>query len=153
MSRNKFNQLDIVFPAIFHYFPVSHKTTKAPSKRTHHCLPTTPNIAGYYMLPPFACPVACCCAKFETGQTLELRANGDKNSQQCRELLAQTMFRLFARKCEMLIDFLICILLYMVTLGVLSESLARLGASQSRHKHSFRHPLHQWRRTRVFVRC
>ena len=27
-------------------------------------------IVGYYMLCPFAHLVACCCAKFETGQTL-----------------------------------------------------------------------------------
>ena len=60
--------------------------------------------------------VGSCCAKFETGQTLQLRANGNKKSQQCRELLARTMFRMFARKSEMLIDFLICILLYMVPL-------------------------------------
>ena len=33
---------------------------KAPCKRTQHCWPTTPNIAGCYMLRPFAHPVACC---------------------------------------------------------------------------------------------
>ena len=26
-----------------------------------HCRPTTSNIVGYYMLNPFAHPVACCC--------------------------------------------------------------------------------------------
>ena len=36
-----------------------------------HCWPTTSNIGGCYMLRPFAHPVACCCAKFETGQTLQ----------------------------------------------------------------------------------
>ena len=30
-----------------------------------------PIIAGCYMLRPFAHPVACCCAKFETGQTFQ----------------------------------------------------------------------------------
>ena len=68
-----------------------------------------------------------CCAKFETGQTLQLRAHGNKNSQQCRELLARAMFRLFARKCEMLIDFNLHFALHDPT--VLSESLARLGES------------------------
>ena len=29
------------------------------------------NIVGCYMLHPFAHPVACCCAKFETGQTIQ----------------------------------------------------------------------------------
>ena len=33
---------------------------KAPCKRTQHCWPTTLNIAGCYMLRPFAHPVACC---------------------------------------------------------------------------------------------
>ena len=37
--------------------------SKAPCKRS--------NIVGCYMLRPFAHPVACCCAKFETGQTLQ----------------------------------------------------------------------------------
>ena len=36
-----------------------------------HCWPTTPNIVGCYMLCLFALPVACCCAKFETGQTFQ----------------------------------------------------------------------------------
>ena len=36
-----------------------------------HCWPTTPNIVGCYMLRPFAHPVACCFAKFETGQTFQ----------------------------------------------------------------------------------
>ena len=44
---------------------------KAPCKRTQHCWPTTSNIVGCYMLRPFAHPVACCCAKFETGQTFQ----------------------------------------------------------------------------------
>ena len=35
-----------------------------------HCWPTTPKIVECYLLRPFAHPVACCCAKFETGQTL-----------------------------------------------------------------------------------
>ena len=49
------------------------------------CWPETPNVVGWYMLRPFAhpvhlrkqskigyniIPVACCCAKFETGETL-----------------------------------------------------------------------------------
>ena len=38
--------------------------SKAPCKRTQHCC--------MYMLRPFAHPVACCCGKFETGQTFEL---------------------------------------------------------------------------------
>ena len=29
------------------------------------------NIVGCYMLRPFAHPVVCCCAKFETGQTFQ----------------------------------------------------------------------------------
>ena len=42
-----------------------------------YCWPTTPNIVGCYMLRPFAhsvacCDVvACCCAKFETGETFQ----------------------------------------------------------------------------------
>ena len=44
---------------------------KAPCKRTQHCWPTTPNNVGCYMLHPFAHPVACCCAKFETSQTFQ----------------------------------------------------------------------------------
>ena len=44
---------------------------KAPCKRTQLCWPATPNIVGCYMLRPFAHPVACCCAKFETGQTFQ----------------------------------------------------------------------------------
>ena len=36
-----------------------------------YCWPTTPNIVGCYMLRPFAHPVACCCAKFKTGQTFQ----------------------------------------------------------------------------------
>ena len=45
-------------------------------KRTQHCWPTTPKIAGFYILRPFCTPccmllhaVRSCCAKFETGQT------------------------------------------------------------------------------------
>ena len=41
---------------------------EAPCKRTQHCWPTTPNILGCYMLLDV---VACCCAKFETGQTFQ----------------------------------------------------------------------------------
>ena len=37
---------------------------KAPCKRTH-------GIVACYMLRQFAHPVACCCAKFETGQTFQ----------------------------------------------------------------------------------
>ena len=44
---------------------------KTACKRTQHCWPTTPNTVGCYMLRPFAHPVACCCAKFETGQTFQ----------------------------------------------------------------------------------
>ena len=44
---------------------------EASCKRTQHCWSTTPNIVGCYMLRPFAHPVACCCAKFETGQTFQ----------------------------------------------------------------------------------
>ena len=36
-----------------------------------NCWPATPNIVGCYMLRPFAHPVACCCAKFETSQTFQ----------------------------------------------------------------------------------
>ena len=39
---------------------MSHEKSKAACKRTQHCWPTTPNIAGCYMLRPFAHPVACC---------------------------------------------------------------------------------------------
>ena len=59
--------------------------------RTQHSWPTTPNIVGWYMLRPFAHPVAYCCAKFESGQTFSpvqtdarLLAN---NSQHCWEML------------------------------------------------------------------
>ena len=50
---------------------LSEVNPKAPCKQTQHCWPTTPNIVGYYMLCLFALPVACCCAKFETGQTFQ----------------------------------------------------------------------------------
>ena len=43
----------------------------ASCKQMHHCWPTTHNIVGCYMLRPLAHPVACCCAKFETGQDFE----------------------------------------------------------------------------------
>ena len=43
----------------------------ASCKRTQHCWPTTPSNFVCYTLRPFAHPVACCCAKFETGQTFE----------------------------------------------------------------------------------
>ena len=46
-----------------------------------HCWPTTPNVVGCNMLPPFAHPVACCCTKFETG--LRIRTNRRNNSQHC----------------------------------------------------------------------
>ena len=47
------------------------RTLKAGSKGVRlNCWPTTPNIVGSYMLRPFAHPVVCCCAKFETGQTI-----------------------------------------------------------------------------------
>ena len=36
------------------------RNVKPGEKRTQQCLPTTPNIAGCYMLRPFAQPVACC---------------------------------------------------------------------------------------------
>ena len=78
------------------------------------------NIGRCYMLRPFAHPVACCCAKFDTGQTLshlqtdasipnnvgscwptlllrpfargfKLSVNGSNNSQQCWELLANNV--------------------------------------------------------------
>ena len=38
----------------------SPPTSQAPSKRTHHCWPTTPNTVGCYILRPFAHPVSCC---------------------------------------------------------------------------------------------
>ena len=41
-------------------------------KRTQHCWPTTPNVVRCYMMRSFAHPVACYCAKFETGQNLTL---------------------------------------------------------------------------------
>ena len=43
---------------------------ETPHKRMQHSWATTPNTVGCYMLRPVAHPVACCCAKFETGQTL-----------------------------------------------------------------------------------
>ena len=47
------------------------RTLKAGSKGVRlNCWPTTPNIVGSYMLRPFAHPVVCCCAKFETSQTI-----------------------------------------------------------------------------------
>ena len=51
-----------------------HLTKKpdAQRKRTQPCWPKTPNIQnieGCYILRPFAHPVACCCATFESGQT------------------------------------------------------------------------------------
>ena len=49
---------------------------KSSSKRTQHCCPTTPNAVGCYMFRPFAHPVACCCAKFETGQTFSYVQTG-----------------------------------------------------------------------------
>ena len=110
---------------MFHYFPVSQKTTKAPSKRAQHCCLLHCCVRLHILLHV----VACCCAKFETGQTLQLRANGIKNSQQCRGLLARTMFRLFARKCEMLIEFQFAFCFTWSHCTVLSESLARLGES------------------------
>ena len=45
--------------------------SKALCKWTQHCWLTTPDIVGCYMLRPFAHPVGCCCAKFETGQTFQ----------------------------------------------------------------------------------
>ena len=44
---------------------------ETPHKRMQHSWATTPNTVGCYMLRPVAHPVACCCAKFETGQTFE----------------------------------------------------------------------------------
>ena len=38
---------------------------KAPSKRTRHCRPTTPNIVGCYMLRTFAHPVVHCCVSLK----------------------------------------------------------------------------------------
>ena len=47
------------------------RTLKAGSKGVRlKCWPTTPNIVGCYMLRPFAHPVVCCYANFETGQTI-----------------------------------------------------------------------------------
>ena len=43
----------------------------SPCKWIQHCWATTPGIVGCYVLHPFAHPVACCCAKFETSQTYE----------------------------------------------------------------------------------
>ena len=63
--------------------------SKAPCKRTQHCWPTTPNIVGCYMLRPFAHPVACCCAKFQTlCNNIQQHATGGQtdaicNIQQC----------------------------------------------------------------------
>ena len=50
---------------------IGRKISKAPCKRTQHCWLTAPNIVGCYMLRPFAHPVGCCCAKFETSQTFQ----------------------------------------------------------------------------------
>ena len=44
---------------------------EAPHKRMQHSWATTPNTVGCYMLRSLVHPVACCCAKFETGQTFE----------------------------------------------------------------------------------
>ena len=38
----------------------SPPASQAPSKRTQHCWPTTPNTVGCYILRPFAHPVSCC---------------------------------------------------------------------------------------------
>ena len=43
----------------------------ASCKQMQHCWPTTHNIVECGMLLPFACPAACCCAKFETIQNFE----------------------------------------------------------------------------------
>ena len=49
----------------------SRKSWKHACKRTQHCWPTTLNIAGCYMLPPLALPVAWCCAKLKTNQSFD----------------------------------------------------------------------------------
>ena len=64
-----------------------------------YCWPTTPNIVSEcYMLRPFAHPVACCCAKFETGQTLSPVQTDARlltnNSQQCWDLLEELYKRI-----------------------------------------------------------
>ena len=79
----------------------SSKLPQAICKRTQHCWATTLNIVGCYMLCPFANllhAVACCCAKFETGQTLspvqtDATLLADKSQHYCWDLLRQ-----FARK-------------------------------------------------------
>ena len=38
----------------------SPPASQAPSKRTQHCWPTTPNTVGCYILCPFVHPVSCC---------------------------------------------------------------------------------------------
>ena len=43
----------------------------APKLRGIRLRPNGRNIVGCYMLRPFPHPVACCCAKFETGQTFQ----------------------------------------------------------------------------------
>jgi len=53
-------------------FPsVKGHTHKAKCKRAQHCWQKLPNIFGSYMLRLFAHPVACHCAKFQTGQTFQ----------------------------------------------------------------------------------
>ena len=65
IRRKKFNSFYIVFPAIFHYFPVPQRLQK-PRANGH-------NIVGCYMLRPFAHPVACCCVLFSLrGRRLEI---------------------------------------------------------------------------------
>ena len=49
----------------------SRKSWKHACKRTQHCWPTTLNIAGCYMLRPLALPVAWCCAKLKTNQSVD----------------------------------------------------------------------------------
>ena len=49
-----------IFWIIYHWNMKTWKSSKAACKRTQHCLPTTSNIVGCYMLRPFAHPVACC---------------------------------------------------------------------------------------------
>ena len=69
-------------------------------------LSASSNIFGCYMLSPFAHPVACCCAKFETGQTF--------SHVQLPTMLGVVLLRVVGQQC--------CFLLHLPTmLGVVGQ--------------------------------
>ena len=70
MISNEMMNKERIFPYLQRYFSLGisnceHQTT---CKWTYHFLPTTSNLVWCYMLGRTANLVACCCAKFETGQ-------------------------------------------------------------------------------------